>query len=240
VEEEKNKLIFSRAIRINDEVYLILTQGIKFEPEDGSLGISNEEQEEPPSSNQSIEIFNESKISHTFRKSNDSQFQQTPKIQQNNEIENPENIDDYSQKEESEINQADFSHSFGRSDVAQFQLILRNIQVGDDSPSSEVEKPANIDDRPLCEGNSKAINIHMNPLKTEDDAFVSEPEHSNPHLDECVLTDIFQFAHDINCAIEGNVNSSGDVFEYNDFNLINAFTQEHPQFKFSQLLHNFF
>jgi hypothetical protein len=74
----------------------------------------------------------------------------------------------------------------------------------------------------------------MNPLKTEDDAFVSEPEHPNHRLDEFVLTDIFQFAHDINCAIEGNVNSSGDVFEYNDFNLINAFTREHPQFKFSQ------
>jgi hypothetical protein len=111
--------MFSRAIRINDEVYLTLTQGIKFEPEDGNLGISNEKQGEPPSSNQSIEIFNDPKISHTFPKSNDSQFQQTIKIQQNNEIENPENIDDHPQKEESEINQGDFSPTFRRGDVAQ-------------------------------------------------------------------------------------------------------------------------
>jgi hypothetical protein len=161
------------------------------------------------------------------------------KIQQNNEIENPENIDDHPQKEESEINQADFSPTFPRGDVAQLQLTLRNIQMGNDSPSSEVEKPANIDDPPLCGENPEDVNIHMNTLKTEGDAFGSEPEHPNPHLDEFVLTGIFQFAHDIKYAIEGNANSSDDDFEYNDFNLINAFTREHSQFKLLPNLHLF-
>jgi hypothetical protein len=34
--------------------------------------------------------------------------------------------------------------------------------MGDDSPSSEVEKSANIENFPLCGGNPEDVNIQMN------------------------------------------------------------------------------